>query len=84
MRIRSLRLVASAFSPLIVQVILACLNQQNRQVVIKIREAARRDTSRAAATADDDINFVWDSHNSEYVDNIAIENDYEESARGNK
>lgn len=63
--------------PWVVEVVLACLNQQNRKVTIQVGEPAGWDTARASATADDDVNFIWDSHGAWYLAS-AIVADWEE------
>ena len=50
------------YSQMVVEIVLACLQQQNLEIVIKIGKAAGWYAARAATTADDNVHFLWDSH----------------------
>lgn len=52
----------SSLLPWIIQVVFACLNQQDLKIVIEVSEAAGWHTACAATTADDDIDLFGNGH----------------------
>lgn len=50
------------YSQMVVEVVLACLQQQHLKIMVKVGKTAGWYAARAATTADDDVHLLWDSH----------------------